>query len=366
MNSEIEQNEKSSKMLQVLDWAYEKSLNGIPGMPPVIEFAEQYKNKSGSLEANVNSLIRWQMSKTATSGFLTGLGGLITLPVSVPADIASGIFVHMRMIAAIAHIGGYDIKDDKVKSLIYVCLVGESVKDMIKATGITIGTKLANGFVKKIPGAVLTKINQKVSFRLVTKFGEKGVVNLVKVIPFAGGIVGASVNAISTNAIGNVARNTFIVDKRFTNDFIYQFTKESDDVHEIIIEDIITKEEESSSNDNASNLEIQKLYSYLNLIKIDGKIDENEQVFFEDLITNSLLDDNLKFDLIQKLSSKEPTNVDYSIFKDSPEETMSLITNLILIAKCDNEMHIAEKMYIKTIAKQLGFTGEEIEEMIKS
>ena len=83
MKTEIEESEKSSKMMQVLDWAYEKSLNGVPGMPPVIEFAEQYKNKSGSLESNVNSLIRWQMSKTATSGFLTGLGGLITLPVAV-------------------------------------------------------------------------------------------------------------------------------------------------------------------------------------------------------------------------------------------------------------------------------------------
>lgn len=32
--------------------------------------------------------------------------------------------------------------------------------------------------IKKIPGAVLTKINQKVGFRLFTKMGEKGDINI--------------------------------------------------------------------------------------------------------------------------------------------------------------------------------------------
>ena len=368
MKTEIEESEKSSKMMQVLDWAYEKSLNGVPGMPPVIEFAEQYKNKSGSLESNVNSLIRWQMSKTATSGFLTGLGGLITLPVAVPADIASGIFVHMRMIAAIAHIGGYDVKDDKVKSLIYMCLVGESLKDMVKATGITIGNKLATGVIKKIPGTVLTKINQKVSFRLVTKFGEKGAINLVKVIPFAGGIVGASVNAVSTNTIGNFARKTFIADKSFTNDFIYQFSDENQVSNAIVEEQIVVEEfikEKNITTEDVPNTEIFKLYAYLNLIKIDGVIKESEQEIFEELINNSLLDDIIKYDLIQKLNTKEPTPIDFSIFSNNPEESISLLSNLVLIAKCDNELHITEKMYIKNVGKQLGFSIDEIDEIIK-
>ena len=332
------------------------------------KFAEQYKNKSGSLESNVNSLIRWQMSKTATSGFLTGLGGLITLPVAVPADIASGIFVHMRMIAAIAHIGGYDVKDDKVKSLIYMCLVGESLKDMVKATGITIGNKLATGVIKKIPGTVLTKINQKVSFRLVTKFGEKGAINLVKVIPFAGGIVGASVNAVSTNTIGNFARKTFIADKSFTNDFIYQFSDENQVSNAIVEEQIVVEEfikEKNITTEDVPNTEIFKLYAYLNLIKIDGVIKESEQEIFEELINNSLLDDIIKYDLIQKLNTKEPTPIDFSIFSNNPEESISLLSNLVLIAKCDNELHITEKMYIKNVGKQLGFSIDEIDEIIK-
>lgn len=41
------------------------------------------ETKGGAILDNTASLIRWQNSKCATSGFLTGLGGLITLPVAV-------------------------------------------------------------------------------------------------------------------------------------------------------------------------------------------------------------------------------------------------------------------------------------------
>lgn len=44
-------------------------------------------------------------------------------------------------------------------------------------------------------------------FRLLTKFGEKGVINLGKAIPLIRGIVGATFDSVATNTIGNVARH---------------------------------------------------------------------------------------------------------------------------------------------------------------
>ncbi|MGO2174028.1 MAG: EcsC family protein, partial [Staphylococcus equorum] len=73
---------------------------------------------------------------TGTSGFLTGLGGMITLPVALPANITSVVYVQMRMIAAIAHIRGYDLKDDEVKTLVYLCLTGQTAGDILKDVGV--------------------------------------------------------------------------------------------------------------------------------------------------------------------------------------------------------------------------------------
>lgn len=199
-----------STIMKTMDWAYDKAVNGIGGLDSAEDMACDYLRGEGTLRDKANRLIRWQNTKAGTSGFVTGLGGLITLPVTIPTNIASVLFVQIRMIAAIAKMGGYDLRDDRVKSLVYTCLVASSASDVMKQTGITIGQKLATSALENMSASVLVKINQKVGFRLFTKFGEKGVINIGKAIPILGGIVGGLFDTFSTNTIGNVARDTFI------------------------------------------------------------------------------------------------------------------------------------------------------------
>lgn len=199
--------------MQALDWAYEKAVNGVSGLDSASELAESYMNKGGTLTDQSNSLIRWQNTKAGTSGFITGLGGIITMPVTIPANITSVLYVQIRMIAAIAHIGGHDLNDDRVKSLVYACLAGNAAKDILKDIGIVVGTKLTTNAIKNISGKTIIAINKKVGFRLLTKFGEKGVINLGKAVPIIGGVIGATFDSIGTNVVGNVARDTFIQEK---------------------------------------------------------------------------------------------------------------------------------------------------------
>lgn len=206
MSKEINQN----IIMQALDWAYDKAVNGVPGLDSAQEMAEDYLSTDEDLINKVNSLIRWQVAKAGTSGFLSGLGGVLTMPVTIPANLASVTYVQIRMIAAIAHMGGYDLKDDRVKSLVYICMAGNSAKDIIKDVGIILGKKLTTQAIKNISGKTITKINQKIGFRLLTKFGEKGAINLGKLVPIIGGMIGGGFDAITTNTIGNIARETFI------------------------------------------------------------------------------------------------------------------------------------------------------------
>ncbi|HDR7314297.1 EcsC family protein [Heyndrickxia sporothermodurans] len=198
-----------SKMTKVLDWAYEKAVNGLPGTETAVELAQSYLNKHSSVEKAIDGLIRWQNAKGATSGFLTGLGGLITLPVTIPANVASVMYVQVRMIAAIAYMRGYDLKDDQVKTFVFVCLTGQAASDILKQAGMKLGTALAKEAIKKIPGEVIKAINKAVGIRLVTKFGQKGIVNLGKAVPLVGGIIGGAVDGIGTNTIGKTAKKVF-------------------------------------------------------------------------------------------------------------------------------------------------------------
>lgn len=199
-----------NSIVRILDWAYEKALEGPPGIDSAWDLARDYQKKDASLLEQVNSLIRWQNTKAATSGFVTGLGGLITLPVAVPANVSAVLFVQVRMIAAIAIMGGHDAHDDRVRTLVYACLAGNAAKEVLRKVGIEVGQKLTISAIQSITRETLVAINRAVGFRLLTKFGEKGAINLGKAVPVVGGVVGAAFEAVSTNSVGNIARDTFI------------------------------------------------------------------------------------------------------------------------------------------------------------
>jgi hypothetical protein len=197
-------------IMKALDYGYDKAVNGLPGLSTAEELAQSYTTTNGHPREKAMSLVRWQIAKASTSGFMTGLGGLITLPVAVPVNISSVLYVQLRMIAAIAAMGGYDVRNDQVKTLAYMSLCGSAMTDLAKQVGVHVGQRLTINAINKVSGATLTKINQAVGFRLITKFGQTGAVNMGKAVPFVGGIIGGAVDGVMTKGIGKAAIKTFL------------------------------------------------------------------------------------------------------------------------------------------------------------
>ena len=199
------------QMVDILNAVYSKALDGIPKVSRSIEsLASDYIERKKKKKKAARQLINYQIAKCGTSGFLTGLGGLITLPVTLPANVSSVLYIQLRMIAAIAHIGGFDTRSDQVQTMVYACLTGSAIADVLKQTGIKVGQKITINAIKNIPGKVLTSVNQKVGFRLITKFGETGIINLGKMVPVVGGVVGGTVDIGSTKIIAENAYSIFI------------------------------------------------------------------------------------------------------------------------------------------------------------
>ena len=198
-------------VMRLLDKLYEQATQGIAMVsPPIEETASDYLRKNPDIDTAAKKFINYQIAKCTTSGFLAGLGGIITLPVTIPANVSSVLYVQMRMIAGLAYMGGYDTDSDQVQTLVYACLAGISVDQVLKQAGIKFGNKFAMAMVKKIPGEVLAKINQRVGFRFITKFGTKGIINLGKAVPAVGGVIGGGFDFIETKAIANRAYGLFV------------------------------------------------------------------------------------------------------------------------------------------------------------
>ncbi|RUT26528.1 EcsC family protein [Asaia sp. W19] len=204
--------DKLSVISKALEWGYEKAVSGGGVLRTAQSLGNEYLDaNNGDREKAVNSLIRWQNTKAATGGFVTNLGGVMTLPVAIPANMASTLYIQLRMIAGIAYIGGHDVLDDRTKTLCFVCLTGNGAAEVVKSAGVQFGSKLtASAIQKYITGEMIKTINKAVGFRLVTKAGSTGLINLTKVVPVVGGIVGGAFDGVSTNIIGNTARRTFI------------------------------------------------------------------------------------------------------------------------------------------------------------
>lgn len=201
-----------NKGLQILDKIYGYALNGLPGQKSVKELGDEYFNKYQDFNVASDRFINNQIAKCTTSGFLTNIGGLITLPIAIPANISSVIYIQMRMIATLAYLGGLDPSSDEVQTLCYIALTGKGASDLLKQAGVKFGTKITNNMIAKISGATLTKINQKIGFRFITKFGEKGIINLGKGVPVVGGFIGGGFDFITTKVIAKTAKGMFIGD----------------------------------------------------------------------------------------------------------------------------------------------------------
>ena len=199
------------KLLLLLNTLYSKVLDGIPVISkPLEQFANGYIYKSSTRRSAARKLIDTQVVKCLAAGVATGFGGIITLPVTIPANVASVLYIEMRMVSAVAYIGGYDIESEETRSLVFACMADVNVSRVLIKSGAETGKKFVNSIGKKIPEKVLVAINERVALKLLSKLGTKGAANVGKMIPLFGAGLGGVLDLAESRMIGDRAYRWFI------------------------------------------------------------------------------------------------------------------------------------------------------------
>lgn len=159
--------------------------------------ADGYRHSGKTAEECAENFIGWQTAKTGAAGFALGLPGFAAMPLTVPADFLSAAYLQLRMVAMTGILFGWDVRSDQFRTMAYLCLLGSAAGEFARDLGINATTKIALGTInKRVSGTALRKINQTVGTKLLTNAGSTGVVNLTKVVPVLGGLVGGGVNAV--------------------------------------------------------------------------------------------------------------------------------------------------------------------------
>ena len=204
----IVKEEPESKLVSSL---LDKALGGIPPLSSAENLATEYLTDQSyaSHDERVASLVKRETTKNFATGFLTGLGGVITLPVGVPAALGASWMIQARMAGAIARIYGHDLNDDRVRTMILLSLAGDVAREAMEDLGIDLGGKLPNRVIKQVPGRALVEINKRIGRQLLSKAVSRSVSRFPRLIPLVGGAVGGAFDAVVCRMVGRSARSLF-------------------------------------------------------------------------------------------------------------------------------------------------------------
>jgi hypothetical protein len=186
------------------------AVNGFGPFKSAGESAADALARERTREQAIKALIRSHVVAAATQGFLTNLGGLVALPLTLPVNVGATYLVQAHLVASIAVVNGHDLDSEEVRTAVLVCLLGSAAGEVLKKAGVRAGQRATMALIGKIPGAAIREINRRVGFALVAKFGtRRASVTLAKGVPLVGGVLGGGCDAATTRAVGEFARRFF-------------------------------------------------------------------------------------------------------------------------------------------------------------
>lgn len=193
----------------VLDRLYPTVLDGVPGLGTPRERASDARLGGGSLDEQADRLVRRHLAISASAGFLSGLGGWITLPVVLPANMAAVASVQLHMAASMAALAGHDPASPATRERVLRCLIGsgpadparDAEQETLDRVGLKLAERAANLVVSSTVGAV--------------KWGARNIAKkqvqkrLLRGIPLLGGFIGAASDGYVTAKVAEAARDEF-------------------------------------------------------------------------------------------------------------------------------------------------------------
>ncbi|MGI5132965.1 hypothetical protein ACQEVB_39625 [Pseudonocardia sp. CA-107938] len=124
------------------------AIRGAGPMKGAVEVTEEHLAQyADDREEAVQRLIAPHVRMAAGSGFLTGLGGVVTLPVTIPAALAGLYVFGARTSAGIAHLRGYDVESEDVRSAVLISLLGSGRTEILRGLrcGVSPGCSCVRG-----------------------------------------------------------------------------------------------------------------------------------------------------------------------------------------------------------------------------
>ena len=157
-------------------------------------------------EKLARKIINRRSLKAGAIGTVLNLGGLITMPVTMPTDMYWTFRIQARMVLALALLYDWDVHDEDTQTDILLVMGGNAGINAVKSMGVKIGQEWGKKAVQQhITRETMKKINSVVSRKIITKAGEKSATSFLKLVPLIGGPIGGAFDLVGTQMVGRTA-----------------------------------------------------------------------------------------------------------------------------------------------------------------
>lgn len=318
-----------------------------------------------------NACINSHTTKVTTISAVAGIPGGFAMAGTIPADMTQ-YYWHVFVLAQkLAYLYGFpDLRDENGN-------LTDTASDMLTLfVGVMMGSSAANQaikglakefakqVVKRLPQKALTKtmyypiikqIAKWIGVKLTKDTFAKG---LGKVIPILGGVISGGLTLATFRPSAKrlqhkLQEEMFVINENYQEN---HNNEEQYSTYEDISNESIKKEEQ------ITNKEMLSLMILINAAKIDHNFTEKKRSFVDNEIENSSLSEEEQLLLASSYNTEQLFQVDINLLKDDDSYSISLLKKIIYLYQLDGKISLAEKIYLKKIARELEYTSEDLKD----
>ena len=196
--------------------ALNRAIDGVGPLAPAAAAADkQLREQRGNVERAIHEVIENNVRLAGAQGFATNVGGMITMAITIPANVTGLAVLQCRMVAGIAHLRGHDLSDPRVRNGILTLLLGEEQVNELVSRRKLPSTPMAIATAPVHDPTIDGAISAVVATDIVTRIaGKRLATTLGRKIPLVGGVVGMGADGYATWRIGRYADREMLPRRR--------------------------------------------------------------------------------------------------------------------------------------------------------
>lgn len=132
-----------------------------------------------------------------------GIGNGLLGIAGIPTDIAITLYSQVKLSSTLFTIYGINTTSRATQPLVLAAAAGVTLSELANYLGTHAATQAIQKVLMSIPSKTFAEVNKALGIKIISKAGEKTLLNVAKIMPGIGSIVSGTVNGVMMNACGH-------------------------------------------------------------------------------------------------------------------------------------------------------------------